>query len=206
MPRLDLGPSESADAAFALVEETAREMEAQFLEVAPTALGKIFKALQRNASKFAQRAGAADDGDTGESLFHSALVNAGCYFFGGEVYNAKAGAATINASPQDVDETDLDLVNSLVHMNPEQIDRAYLELPAEQVVAMASLLRKGAPGVLSYLGLETMSESEVDEVCAVVVPMLVYAVGLFREHLCGPELEALMPALAVMDGGHALSA
>jgi len=203
VPRLDLGPSESSDVAFALVEEVAREVAAHFVQMAPAALSKIFQALQRNARKFAERVGAG--AETGETLFHSFLVNAGCYFFGGELYNTEAIAATMNANPGDITDTDLDLVNSLVHMEPQQIDRAYLELPTEQIVAMAALLRQVAPRAVSYLEAD-LTEPELDQVCTVVAPMLVYAVGLVRDQVCHHGLEVLAPLLVLMDRDRSLSA
>jgi hypothetical protein len=74
-------------------------------------------------------------------VFHSVLVSSACYFFGGEFYNAKALAATVNVDPGEVNDTDLDLANSAGRMEPEEIDRAYLTLPKDQIVAMATLVR-----------------------------------------------------------------
>jgi hypothetical protein len=206
IPRLHLDSSENADEAFALVEDTAREVATQFVSLAPTALVKIFRALQRNAAEFAELADRANGQETGETVFHSFLVSSACYFFGGEFYNAKALAATVNVDPNQVDESDLDFANSIARMEPEEIDQAYFTLPTDRIVAMATLLRGAAPRALAHLELDTLTDSEVDQVCTVVAPMLVYRVRLIREHICEQGLEVLAPVLAIMDDHHALSA
>jgi len=137
VPQLEFGTSEEANAAFEQIEGVAREVAAEFTRVAPPAFGKIFKALQRNAERFAWRVGPPSEEESGESVFHSFLASSVCYFFGGEMYNAKAMAAVTNVDPSTVSDADLDFVNSLTRFESEDIDRAYLTLPTESIVAMA---------------------------------------------------------------------
>ena len=206
VPHLEFGTSEAANAAFEQIEGVAREVAADFTLVAPQAFGKIFKALQKNAESSAWRVGPPREEESGESVFHSFLVSSTCYFFGGDMYNAKAMAAATNVDPSTVTDPDLDFVNSLTRVESEDIDRAYLTLPAEQIVAMATLLRGAAPRALGFLDLDGLSDSEVDTVCAVVAPMLVHGIGLIREHICAPGLQVLAPVLSLMDSERALSA
>lgn len=206
VPHLEFGSNEAADAAFKQIEDVAHEVAAEFVRVAPPAFGKIFKALQRNADRSARGVGPPLEEESGESVFHSFLVSSACYFFGGEMYNAKAMAAAANVDPSTVTDADLDFVNSFTRIKSEDIDRAYLTLPTEQMAAMANLLRGAAPRALEFLELDTLSDSEVDTVCAVVAPMLVYGIGVIREHICAPGLHVLAPVLSFMESERALSA
>jgi hypothetical protein len=206
VPHLDLGPNEGADAAFKQVEEMAREIDMEFVRVVPPAFGKIFKALRKNAHKFADQVGPSGEEESGEAVFHSFLVSSACYFFGGDMYNAKAMAAAANVDPSSVENADLDFFNLLTRIESEDIDRAYLTLPTEQVVAMATLLRGAAPRALKFLELESLSDSEVDVVCTVVAPIFVYWIGLIREDICVDEIELLAPVLSLMDPERSLSA
>lgn len=145
VPHLEFGSNEAADAAFKQIEDVAHEVAAEFVRVAPPAFGKIFKALQRNADRSARGVGPPLEEESGESVFHSFLVSSACYFFGGEMYNAKAMAAAANVDPSTVTDADLDFVNSFTRIKSEDIDRAYLTLPTEQMAAMANLLRGQLP-------------------------------------------------------------
>lgn len=210
VPHLELGSSEAADAAFEQIEDLAREVAVEFSRVAPPAFGKIFNALERNAERSAGLVGPSRDEESGESVFHSFLVSSACYFFGGEMYNAKAMAAATNLDFSTVTDADLDFVNSLTRIltriKSEEIDQAYLTLPTEQIASMANLLREAAPRALGFLELESLNDSELESVCAVVAPMLVYGIEVIREHICEPGLQALAPVLSFMDSERALSA
>jgi hypothetical protein len=71
---------------------------------------------------------------------------------------------------------------------------------------MANLLHGAAPRALEFLELDSLSDSEVDTVCAVVAPMVVHGIGLIREHICVPGLQVLAAVLSFMGSERALSA
>ena len=175
-----------------MVEESAYEVESEFPKVLPVAFVKMLKSLQRNADSYPSQ------NEAGTSNFHSSLVSIISYFFGGDLFNAKALAAMVNVDPADADETDLDFWNQLDRINWEDVDRAYLMLPVPVIVAMATFLRGSAAGPLRHLGVNTLAESEVDVLCVVFAPPLVCMVGLFHEQICEPGRAVLAPVLSPM--------
>jgi len=199
VPHLELTSDRSGDVAFEHVEHVAREIASEFASIAPIALRKIFKALQRNAAKIADQLDGSSDGDDGDAVFYSFLVSSACYFFGGDFYNAQAMAAVCGLEPSTVDPEHLELFNAGPRIESADIDHAYLTLPIEQIVAMADFLREAAPKALEYLELDDLTESEIDFVCAVFSPFVLHVFKLFRAHVGDVDDEGFSRLLRILD-------
>ena len=194
VPELDLSSGPQGDEAFDAIEEVVREVAQKFPKVAPKAFTKLFEGLMQNAAKWAPFVGAEGDFETGETVLHGLLTSVGCYYYGGNLYGAKVFAAACNIDPDTVDEEDLHLVNSWTRLDPEEIDRTYLCASVDDVARMALLVRTYAPRALTFLGVDTLTESEIDELSVVIAPIFLYGLEYLVQNV--PEyLVEVSPAL-----------
>ena len=196
--------ADDSDAAFAAVEDVVRGMTSNFPDVAPPAFRKVYRALMRMANRLVATHGVAET-TNGNDLLVSYFLGPACYLFGGDFYMADNVIAALGTNPADIDPSYFDLVNRR-RVESEDFDRAYLDLPLPQIVVMAKMLRAWAPAAADYLGLHNLTESETDQICAVLAPMVAHLVLQFRDQLDDGGRIAFAPFLAVVDGELPLSA
>jgi hypothetical protein len=194
VPELDLSSGPQGDAAFDAIEEAVREVALKFPDVVPNVFTKLFEGVVQNAAKWAPHVGWEGDSETTSSVLHALLTSIGCYYYGGNLYGARVFAAACNINPALVTEEDLDLMNSWAQIDPQAIDRSYLSASADGVSKMALLLRTHAPRALDFFGVDTLTESEIDELSVVVAPVFLYGLEYLRQNV--PEyLVEVSPAL-----------
>ena len=201
MPRL---MADDSDGGFAAVEDAVREMTSTFLDVAPPAFRKVFRALMRMADRLAATHEVTET-TNGNDLLVSYFLGPACYLFGGDFYIADNVVAALGTNPADIDPSHFELINRR-RVESEDIDRAYLVLPLPQIVVMARMLREWAPAAANWLGLHNLTESETDQICAVLAPMAAHIVLQFRDQLDDSGRNALASFFAVVDGELPLSA
>jgi hypothetical protein len=194
VPELDLSSGPQGDDAFDAIEEAVREVALKFSDGVPKVFTKLFAGVVQNAAKWAPQVGWEGDSETPSSVLHALLTSIGCYYYGGNLYGARVFAAACNIDPALVTEEDLHLVNSWPRIDPQAIDRTYLFASADEVSKMAFLLRSYAPRALDFFGVDTLTESEIDELSVVISPVFLYGLEYARQNV--PEyLAEVSPAL-----------
>ena len=121
------------------------------------------------------------------------------------MYNAKAMAAAANVDPSTVTDADLDFVNSFTESSPRTSTGPTSPSQPNRWRPWR-ISCAGSSRALEFLELDTLSDSEVDTVCAVVAPMPVDGIGVIREQIRRPGLHVLAPVLSFMESERALSA
>lgn len=168
---LDFSTDESSDTAFEQLEEIAQGMAASIAEI-PLPMRRVIEKLRRNAYK-----GASGLGESGEDVFCSAILNFLCLLFGGEIYDERPIAAMFAVDPAEVGSDAVDFINERLRITTWEVDEAYRTAPLDQVALLARWLRERAHLAVSFLGLETATESQLDELAALFAP---YALHMLR--------------------------
>lgn len=174
---LDFSTDESTDAAFDRLDE--------IVDALLGSIGQLPLPIRTVVEKFRQNAerGAPSMGETGESVFRAALVNLLCPLLGGMIYDARPIAAVFGVTPDEVDQGDMDIVNEQLPIRAWEVDDAYRTIPVDQIVVLAQWLRQRAPLAASFLGLDMLTESQLDDFSALVAPYAWHVLGLIYTHL-----------------------
>jgi len=165
-------------------------------------IGQIPLPMRRVIEKFRRNAyaGATGIGESGDVVFRSAIVNFMCLLLGGEIYDAQPIAATFGIEPSTIEPEAVDFINQRLRITTWEIDEAYRTAPLTQVVLMAEWLREHADLAVSFLGLETATESELDDLAALVAP---YALHILR--IIASQSDEATQFLAALDLPSALA-
>jgi hypothetical protein len=161
---LDFSTEESTDVAFEQLEEIAQGMAAS-IEQIPLPMRRVVEKLRRNVYQ-----GASEMGESGQDIFRSAIVNFLCPLLGGEIYDGRPIAAMFGVDPAEVDPEAVEFVNQRLRITTWELDEAYRKAPLDQVVILARWLRERAHLAIRFLGLETVTESQLDELAAMLAP------------------------------------
>lgn len=202
---IDLSTDESADAAFEHLDEIARAMSGSIGQI-PLPMRQVVEKARRNAYDIARRAG-----EPGDNVFRSAIVNLLCLLFGGELYDAQPIAALVGLEPEEVDPAAVEFVNQRLRITSWDLDEAYRSAPLLQVATMAAWMRERAHLAVAFLGLETATEAQLDDLATTFAPYALYILVVIvpRFDDAGEILATLgLPAVLVPPelGASALSA
>lgn len=189
---LDFSTEESTDAAFEVLDEIARGMAAS-IEKIPLPMRRVVEKLRRNAYD-----GAAHIGESGEVVFRSAIVNFMCLLLGGQVYDAQPIAAMFGVSPSEVEPDAVDFVNQRLRITTWEVDETYRTVPLAEVVAMARWLREHAHLAVSLLGLDTATDSQLDDLAALFAPYALHILAYVSS--CVDDAEELIATLELPAG------
>lgn len=184
---LDLSTEESADAAFARLDEIARAMSESIRDI-PMPMRRIVETLRRNVFDSAQRVGEPPD-----VVFRSAIVNFMCLLLGGDLYDAQPIAALFGVDASVIDADAMVFLNERLRITTWDVDEAYRTMPLGYVAAIALWLRERAHLAVGFLGLEEATESQLDELSALFAPYVLYVLGVFRSQF--DDAEELIAAL-----------
>jgi hypothetical protein len=169
---LDFSTDESIDAAFEQLEEIARDMTTSIDQI-PLPMRRVVEKLRHNAYQ-----GSSGMGESGEDVFRSAIVNILCLLLGGEIYDEGPIAAMFGVEPAEMNPVSVDFINQRLRITPWEVDEAYRTAPLDQVVLMARWLRERAHLATTFLGLESASESQLDELAAMFAPYALYILSV----------------------------
>ena len=178
---LDLSTEESTDAAFARLDEIARGMSESIASI-PMPMRRIVETLRRKVYDGADRAG-----EPGDVVFRSVIVNFMCLLLGGELYDAEPIAAMFGADMSEIEDDAVDFVNENLRITTWAVDEAYRTLPLADVAMMAAWLRDRAHLVVGFLGLENATESQLDDLAALVAPYVLFVLGIVRSRIDDSE-------------------
>jgi hypothetical protein len=169
---LDFSTEESTDVAFEQLEEIARGMAAS-IEQIPLPMRRVVEKLRRNVYQ-----AASGMGESGEDIFRSAIVNFLCPLLGGEIYDGRPIAAMFGVDPAEVEPEAVEFVNQRLRITTWELDEAYRNAPLDQVVVLARWLRERAHLAISFLGLERATESQLDELAAMLAPYALFVLSV----------------------------
>jgi len=178
---LDFSTDESTDAAFEHLEEIARGM-ATSVDQIPLPMRQVVEKLRRNVYQ-----GASGMGEPGEDVFHSAIVNFLCLLLGGEIYDERPIAAMFGVDPAEVEPDTVDFISQRLRITTWEVDEAYRTAPLDQVVVLARWLRERANLAISFLGLETAPEPQLDELAAMFAPYALHMLSVISSRFDDAE-------------------
>lgn len=173
---LDFSTEDASDAAFDRIDEIVDALAGSICQL-PLPIRTLAEKLRTNAER-----GAPSLGETGESVFRAALTNFLCSLLGGAIYDARPIAAVFGVDPDEVAQGDLDFFNEQLAIRAWEVDDAYRTIPLDQVLVLAQWLRERAPLAVSFLGLDMLTESQLDDLSALVAPYVWHVLGLFYAH------------------------
>jgi hypothetical protein len=173
---IDFSSEESSDAAFDQLDQIARAMNGSIGEL-PLPMRHVVEKLRRNVYD-----AAAGMGESGDVVYRAAIVNFLCPLFGGEIYDAQPIAAMFGVDPSTVEPDAVDFINRQFRITAWEIDETYRSASLDRVVVMARWLRERADLAVSFLGLDAASESQLDELAAIVAPyaLLILSMAVSR--------------------------
>ncbi|MDA8317597.1 MAG: hypothetical protein M0010_20890 [Actinomycetota bacterium] len=191
---IDLSTDESVDAAFEQLDEIARAMSDSIAQV-PLPMRRVVEKARRTIYDNARRTG-----EPGDVLFRSAIVNFLYVLLGGELYDAKPIAALLGLDPAEVDLDALEFVNQRLRISAWDLDEAYRNAPLVRVATMAAWLRERAHLAVAYLGLESATEAQLDDLTAIFAPGVLHIFAVIAPQVddAGEAIAALgLPAILV---------
>jgi hypothetical protein len=189
---LDLSTEESTDEAFARLDEIARDMSESIGSV-PAPLRWMVETLRRKAYESAKRSG-----EPGEVVFRSMIVQIMYLLFGGEVYDAEPIAAILGVGVSRIEDDAVEFVNENLRITTWDIDEAFRTLPLADVARMAVWLRERAHLAVEFLGLESATESQLDDLAALFAPFVLHLLGIVRSVI--DDAEEFIADLGLPDG------
>jgi hypothetical protein len=184
---IDFSTEESTDEAFRRLERFAKELNTS-VETYPLPMRHVLKKFQRNA-----RRAAAQSDESGETIFVTAIVNLMCPLFGGELFDFGAVASLMGLDPTELDTDAIEDVIQRLRFDESELVETYRTAPLERIVVMAKWLRGQIREVAHFVGLETATDPQLEELVAVIAPYALYLMTLVSERLNdGPEILASM--------------
>ncbi len=178
---LDLTTDESTDAVFERLEEVARGMAASIDQI-PLPMRRVVEKFRRNVYQ-----GASGVGESGEVVFRSGIVNFLLLLLGGEIYDARPMAAMLGVDAAEIEPDAVDFINQRLRITMWEVDEAYRSAPLHQVVLLARWLRERAYLAVSFLGLETATESQLDDLAALFAPYAWHILGVISSRFDDAE-------------------
>lgn len=169
---IDLSTDESVDAVFEQLDEIARAMSDSIGQI-PLPMRRVVEKARRNIYESARRTG-----EPGDVVFRSAIVNFLYVLLGGELYDAQPIAALFGVDPAEVDPDAVDFVNQRLRITTWDLDDAYRSAPLVQVATMAAWLRERAHLAVAFLGLESATEAQLDDLTALFAPYALYMLAV----------------------------
>ena len=189
---LDFSTEESTDAAFERLEEIAQGM-ATSIEQIPLPMRRVVEKFRRNVYQSASAMG-----ESGEDIFLSAIANFLCPLLGGEIYDGRPIAAMFGVDPTEVEPEVVEFVNQHLRITTWEVDEAYRTAPLDQIVILARWLRERAHLAVSFLGLQTATESQLDELAAMFAPYALFILGVVSSRF--DDAEHFLAALELPAG------
>jgi len=162
----DFSTDESADAAYEVYDVVATSL-ASSVDTLPPALRLVVKKFRQNAYQ-----GSVSTEDTGEQVFHSAIVSLLHLFNGGQVLNAEAAAAMLGMSPTQFD-VDFSAFIEQFELTFQNMEHAYQTMSLNDIVAMAKWLRDHVHFADDYLGTAKASDAVLDDLATQFAPLVV---------------------------------
>ena len=174
---LDFSTEESTDEAFEQLEEIARGI-AESIEQIPSRMRRVVEKLRLNAHQ-----SVSEMGESGEDVFRSAIVNFLCPLLGGEIYDGRPIAAMFGVDPTEVEPEAFEFVDECFRFTSWELDEAYRDAPLDQVAILARWLRERADLAVSFVGLESVPESQLDELAAMLAPYALHVLTVISSRL-----------------------
>jgi len=162
----DFSTEESADAVFREYDSVATNLTTS-VDSLPSAIRLVVQKFRRNAFQ-----GSASTNETGEQVFHSAIVNLLHLFNGGEILNGQATAAMLGFDPEEFDESAFTFIEHL-NLTFQNMEHAYQTMSLEDIAAMAKWLRDHAHVAIDYLEISKATDSMLDDLATQFAPMAI---------------------------------
>jgi hypothetical protein len=168
----DLSTEESEDEAFRKYDSIATELTTS-VDSLPAAIRLVVRKLRHNAYR-----GSLCTSDSGEQVFHSAIVSVLHLFNGGEILNVDAVAMMFGVNPSELNDDALEFVEQL-KITFRNIEDAYRTTSLEDIVAMAKWLRDHIHVASEYLGIAKASDSILDDLATQFAPIVLCLIEPF---------------------------
>jgi len=174
----DPSTQESEDEAFKEYDSIATDL-ARSVDTLPPALRLIIRRFRQNA-----RSGAYFTDESGDQVFHSAIVSLLHLFNCGEVLNIEALALMFGVDPSKVDADAIALVEQL-QIKIQNIEYVYRSANLESIVAMAKWIRDHLDVVTEFLGLARATDSMLDDLATQFAPVALSLIEPFMDAFDG---------------------
>lgn len=167
-----LSTEESEDEAFREYDSIADGLASSVDEL-PPAIRLVVRKFRQNAYR-----GSPSSSDSGEQVFHSAIVSLLHLFNGGEVLNVEAIAAMFGFNPSELDADAIVFIEQL-QITFQNIEGAYRTTSLEDIVAMAKWLRDHIHVAADFFGIVGASDSMLDDLATQFAPMVLCLIEPF---------------------------
>jgi hypothetical protein len=162
---IDRSTEESVDAMYREYDSVATSLVSS-VDALPPALRLVVQKLRQNAYQ-----GSASTNETGDQVFHSAVVSLLNLFNGGEVLNGEATAAMLGFDPTEFDMDAFTFIEQL-GLTFQNLEHAYRTMSLEDIVAMAEWLRDHILVAAEYFGITKAPDSVLDDLATQFAPMV----------------------------------
>jgi hypothetical protein len=168
----DLSTEESEDEAFREYDSIAKGL-ASSVDALPSALRLVVRKFRQNAYRSSR-----STNESGEQVFHSAIVSFLHLFNGGEVLNVEAIAAMFGVDPSELDADAIAFIEQL-GITFQNIEDAYRTTSLEDIVAMAKWLREHIHVAAEFFGIAKASDSMLDDLATQFAPVVLCLIEPF---------------------------